>query len=324
MIKVNNISKEFKVPVNENGFIKKFKSLFVRKHTIKQALTDVSFNIDEGDIVGYVGPNGAGKSTTIKILSGILLPTSGNVSVAGIDPYKNRIQNAKNIGVVFGQRSQLYWDLPMRDSFLLHQKMYEIEENVYKSNVAMFTEILQMESFIDQPTRQLSLGQRMRANIALSLLHNPKIVYLDEPTIGLDIVVKKRIREFIVNINKEKNTTFILTTHDMDDIELVCKRLIMIDKGTLHYDGLLENFKNNFGSTYKITVTLNNSEVISHPLMTVKQIDEFTFDITCDKKSISVGDTVSFISSNHSVKDIKIQEGDLESILTDMYVHSNA
>jgi ABC-2 type transport system ATP-binding protein len=200
--------------------------------------------------------------------------------------------------------------------------MYEIEENVFKKNVNLFIEILQMEKFIDQPIRQLSLGQKMRANFALSFLHNPKIVYLDEPTIGLDIVAKNRIREFIVEINRQWNTTIILTTHDMDDIEQICSRLILINDGLIFYDGKLSSFKDEYGDTYKIIIQLGKNEKIEHPLMTVKQIDEYTYDIFCNKKQITLADAVSFLTKFYNVKDIKIQERDIESILRDLYENS--
>jgi ABC-2 type transport system ATP-binding protein len=221
--------------------------------------------------------------------------------------------------VVFGQRSQLYWDLPMKDTFLLHKRMYDIPDQVFKRNVGQFTEILQMGSFADQPIRQLSLGQKMRTNIALSLLHDPAIVYLDEPTIGLDIVAKKAIREFILEINKEKGTTFILTTHDMDDIEEVCKRLIMINYGRVFYDGPLEVFKNEYGNAYLIVVQLGSSTAIEHPCMAVETQDSFTCKVSCNKKDISVAEAVSYLTSRYDVRDIRIQERDVETILRELY-----
>jgi ABC-2 type transport system ATP-binding protein len=319
MIDVDGVSKDFKVFVNRDGLVNRAKSLFVREYTVKHAVDKVSFHIDPGELVGYVGPNGAGKSTTIKMLAGILTPTSGSIRVDGIVPYENRIQNALKIGVVFGQRSQLYWDLPMKDTFLLHQRMYEIPEAVFKRNVGLFTEVLRMEGFADQPIRQLSLGQKMRANIALSLLHDPAIVYLDEPTIGLDIVAKKAIREFIRAINREKGTTFIITTHDMDDIEEMCDRLIMINYGRVFYNGALRDFKNEYGNRYRIVVQLGNSAVIEHPRMGVESEDSFTYKVSCNKKEISVAEAVSYLTSRYDVRDIRIQESDVEIILRELY-----
>jgi ABC-2 type transport system ATP-binding protein len=224
--------------------------------------------------------------------------------------------------VVFGQRSQLYWDLAMKDTFLLHKKMYEIDDTVFKHNTGQFIEILQMENFVDQPVRQLSLGQKMRANIALSLLHNPNIVYLDEPTIGLDIVAKNRIREFILEVNRQGHTTFMLTTHDMDDIERVCGRLIMINNGRVFYDGALSDFKNEFGDAFRIVVQLANGVKIDHPSKAAEAQDEYTYTISCNKKQISVAGAVSYLTSNYDVRDIRIQESDVESILRDLYERS--
>jgi ABC-2 type transport system ATP-binding protein len=245
-IEVKNVSKDFKISKRDKGFRNSVKALFHPEYQIKKAVNNVSFDIDKGELVGYIGPNGAGKSTTIKMLSGILLPTSGTVTVDGRFPYENRQDNAMRIGVVFGQRSQLFWDLPMEETFDLYRKMYRVEETRFKRNVDFYVELLGMQDFLRTPVRQLSLGQKMRANISLALLHDPDIVYLDEPTIGLDVVAKDRIRHFVKEINKEKDTTIILTTHDMDDIEQICKRLIMIDMGQVIYDGLLDDFKQKY------------------------------------------------------------------------------
>lgn len=321
MIDVMDVCRDFKVYKNSKGVKAKLRSAFIRDYEIMHAVDHVSFHIDEGEIVGYVGPNGAGKSTTIKMLSGILSPTSGEIVVDGIHPHIQRIQNARNIGVVFGQRSQLYWDLPMRDSFQLHQKMYNIDKDTFRRNTALFIDILQMESFVNQPVRQLSLGQKMRANIAISLLHSPKIVYLDEPTIGLDILAKARIRDFILEINKTMRTTFILTTHDMDDIEQVCGRLIMINHGKVMYDGSLKNFKDEFGDQYVLSVVVDNTVELNHPGIVVQKGAGDTINLVCNKQLISVADAVSLVTTRCHVRDIKIIESDVESILKDMYGH---
>ncbi|MDR2537667.1 MAG: ATP-binding cassette domain-containing protein [Treponema sp.] len=322
MIEATNLTKDFKIPIVKDGFMNKVKSLFARDYIIKHAVDNISFHIDEGELVGYVGPNGAGKSTTIKMLSGILSPTSGSILVDGIIPYENRTANAMKIGVVFGQRSQLYWDLPMKDTFLLHKKMYEIEDGKFKRNVKLFIDIMQMEKFVDQPIRQLSLGQKMRANIALSLLHEPKIVYLDEPTIGLDIVAKNRIRECIREINRQSHTTFILTSHDMDDIEQVCNRLIMINHGVICYNGALSDFTNEFGDSYRIVARLGSASVVEHACMTVEVHDEFVYTISCKKTLVPVAEAVSWLTSHYDVREISIQESDVESILRDLYERS--
>lgn len=320
MIDVRNVSKDFKVFKRPDGFWGSVKSMFHREYSIKNAVRDVSFKIDSGEIVGYVGPNGAGKSTTIKMLSGILNPTRGEIVVDNIVPYKNRRENAKKIGVVFGQRSQLYWDLPVRDSFTLHKEMYDISHNVYTKNVSLFTELLQMSDFIDQPVRQLSLGQKMRANIAISLLHNPKLVYLDEPTVGLDIVAKAAIREFIQQINMEKGTTFIITTHDMNDIEQTCQRLILIDKGELRYDGALDKFKNEYGNKYMISFSLRSDVKVEHPLLDITCGSTGQIILNGDKSIVPIADAVNFLTHNYEVVDIEIRDSNIESILKEMYI----
>jgi ABC-2 type transport system ATP-binding protein len=254
LIELKNISKSFKVFRRSPGFTKAFKSLFKREYDLVRALEDVSFKIDEGEMVAYIGPNGAGKSTTIKIMSGILNPDSGSCIINGKVPWKNRIDYVKDIGVVFGQRSQLWWDVPVADSFELLKDIYKIPYNHYKSNKDMLTELLKLEDIIKTPTRQLSLGQRMRCEIAASLLHSPKILFLDEPTIGLDAVSKIAVRDFIKTINKEKKTTVILTTHDTQDIEALCKRMILIGKGKVLLDGNFEELKHKFSEGGELNI----------------------------------------------------------------------
>ena len=251
---MENVNKAFKIVKTKPGLWGSIQSLFHREYIIKQAVEDISFQIEKGEVVGYIGPNGAGKSTTIKMLSGVLTPDSGSIHTGDLVPYENRKANARQIGVVFGQRSQLYWDLPVSDTFDLYQKLYDIPMDVYKKNKALFTELLEMEDFLPQPVRQLSLGQKMKANLALAMLHNPPILYLDEPTIGLDVMTKQRLRSCINQINKECGTTVILTTHDMRDIEEVCQRIILIDKGKKLYDGKLTEFKKLYaqGGCYKL------------------------------------------------------------------------
>ena len=245
IIEVKELSKVFKIKKREPGFVGALKGLFSNVYEEKKAVDNISFNIDEGEIVGYIGPNGAGKSTTIKILVGILTPTFGQVEVKGIIPYNNRQENARNIGVVFGQRTQLWWDIPVSETLDLLRHMYKVPLDVYKKNLELFTDILGIDKFIHTPVRQLSLGQRMRADICAALLHNPPIVYLDEPTIGLDVVVKENIRTFIKEINRQRKTTVLLTTHDVSDIEKLCSRVMVIDKGQIMYDGSLELLKEN-------------------------------------------------------------------------------
>lgn len=244
---MKNICKTFKVARREPGLRRAFTSFFKREYKIIKALDNVSFSINEGEMVGYIGPNGAGKSTTIKIMSGILNPDSGECHINGKIPWKNRIDYVKDIGVVFGQRSQLWWDVPVADSFELLKDIYKIPSQKYKANMDMLVQLLDIGDIIKIPTRQLSLGQRMRCEIAASLLHSPKILFLDEPTIGLDAVSKIAVRDFIKNINKENKTTIILTTHDMQDIEALTKRIILIGKGRVLLDGELDVLKEKFG-----------------------------------------------------------------------------
>lgn len=244
MIKMKNICKTYKVAKRNAGFKESARSFFRRKYENVTALDNVSFTINDGETVGYIGPNGAGKSTTIKILSGILTPDSGECTVDGRIPWKNRIAHVSQIGVVFGQRSQLWWDVPVIDSFELLKDIYSIPESTYKSNKDELTELLDLSEIIRTPVRQLSLGQRMRCELAASLLHSPKILFLDEPTIGLDAVSKIAVREFIVKLNETRQTTVILTTHDMQDIEAITKRIILIGRGKILLDGSVDDIKN--------------------------------------------------------------------------------
>lgn len=258
LIEFENVSREFKIASIEKGVAGTIKSLFNREYIIKKAVDDISFHIESGEVVGYIGANGAGKSTTIKLLSGILYPTEGQVRVDGISPYVKRRQNASQIGVVFGQRSQLFWDLPFVDTLNLYKKMYNIPDDIYEKNYHYYVELLDMQEFIRQPARQLSLGQKMKANIMVSMLHDPKILYLDEPTIGLDVVTKRKLRACIKEINQSKKTTIILTTHDMNDIEAVCNRLILIDKGKKLFDGSMDMFRKTYAVGLEFVLEFSN------------------------------------------------------------------
>jgi ABC-2 type transport system ATP-binding protein len=246
LIKLEGISKSYKVAKRASGLRQAAKALFYREHTIIPALSEITFSIEPGEIVGYIGPNGAGKSTTIKVMSGILVPDSGNCTIMGFNPWRDRVQFVENIGVVFGQRSQLWWDVPVIDSFELLRDIYKVPQEEYENNLELLIEALELQEIVNSPVRQLSLGQRMRCEIAASLLHSPKILFLDEPTIGLDAVSKIAVRQFIKKINQERGVTVILTTHDMSDIEALAERVILIGKGKLLYDGKLKELRSQF------------------------------------------------------------------------------
>lgn len=259
MITMDNVCKSYRVAKRNAGFSEAVKALFHREYDVIRALDHVSFTIDDGEMVGYIGPNGAGKSSTIKILSGILRPDAGTVRVDGRDPSKDRVAHVRQIGVVFGQRSQLWWDVPVIDSFELLKDIYEIPDEIYQENKEELTELLDLSELLRSPTRQLSLGQRMRCEIAASLLHGPKLLFLDEPTIGLDAVSKLKVREFIRKRNELHGTTVILTTHDMQDIEALSKRIILIGKGRILMDGTPADLKNGGGNIDEAVAELYRS-----------------------------------------------------------------
>jgi ABC-2 type transport system ATP-binding protein len=246
MIDVEHLSKQFVVR----------RGRFRRERVIVEAVKDISFHVERGELLGYLGPNGAGKSTTIKMLTGILVPSSGRVSVAGLDPSKRRIELAKRIGAMFGQRVQLWWDLPLIDSFELLRHIYKVPADRYRTSLARFREVLDLDPFLQTPVRQLSLGQRIRGELTASMLHEPELLFLDEPTIGLDVVAKQRVRDFLIEINRERGVTVLLTTHDLGDIERLCKRLLVIDHGSLIWDGQIEDLKQRYGAERLLIVDL--------------------------------------------------------------------
>lgn len=329
MIKVENVSKEFKKTVKESGLKGSVRSLFKRKHEILKAVDDISFNVPEGEVLGFIGANGAGKSTTIKMLTGILTPTKGNIEINGQIPYKNRKKYVKEIGVVFGQRTQLWWDLPLTETFMVLKEVYQVEDAIYRKRMDFFNEVLDLKDFIKSPVRTLSLGQRMRADLAASMLHNPKVLFLDEPTIGLDVVVKNNIRNAITKINQEEKTTVILTTHDLKDIESLCKRIVMIDKGKLIYDGSLLNMKNQFGKFREINLSLQNSDDINKfnfikdlklletdvQLKTTKEKTTVIFN----SQKISVSEMLTYILKTVNVADISVNDVNIEEMVRRMY-----
>lgn len=283
------------------------------------AVHDLTFSIDAGEMVGYIGPNGAGKSTTIKMLTGILVPTGGQVRVAGLDPSRDRVELARRIGVVFGQRSTLWWDLPLRDSFELLQKMYRISRARYRDNLERFVDLLDLGDQLDTPVRQLSLGQRMRGDITAALLHDPEVLYLDEPTIGLDVVSKGRLREFLRALNDERGTTLVLTTHDLQDIEALCDRVIVIDHGTSVYDGSLTGLHAEGGSSRTLVVDLvDEAPPILVPGATVRRVDgpRQWLSFPADASAAPI---VAAVAASYDVADLSIQEPDIEDVIRELY-----
>lgn len=279
IITLKNVSKEFKVLNRHEGLKGSIKDLFSRDYKIVKAVNDISMEIMPGEICGYLGPNGAGKSTTIKMMTGVLEPTRGEIVVNGRIPYKDRTENAQNIGVVFGQRSQLWWSLPLIESFKLLKDIYQIEDKQYKDMMELYESLVDIKSLYTKPVRQMSLGQRTLSDILAAFLHNPGVVFLDEPTIGLDVSMKSKIRDLIKALNQEKNTTVILTTHDMGDVDALCKRIVIIDKGIMLYDNSIENLKSFFGAyrTMSLRFTKNASELTEEALK--KQADELSMDL---------------------------------------------
>ncbi|MEH7299537.1 MULTISPECIES: ABC transporter ATP-binding protein [Neobacillus] len=320
MIRLEGISKSYKVAQRTSGVREAAKALFYRKHTIVEALKDISFSINPGEIVGYIGPNGAGKSTTIKIMSGILVPDTGSCSIMGYTPWKDRVQYVKNIGVVFGQRSQLWWDVPVLDSFELLKDIYKIPPQEYNTTIDLLIETLELQTIVQSPVRQLSLGQRMRCEIAASLIHNPKILFLDEPTIGLDAVSKIAVRQFIKTINKEKGVTVILTTHDMNDIEALADRVILIGKGSLLYDGNLNELRNQFGTHKTITADYekNPKQIQIRGTSTLSWSPERVV-LSVDTEAIKTSDVITQLSKQVELQDVTIETQPIEDIIVQLY-----
>lgn len=320
LIEVNNISKSFKINKRRGGVPGMLANMFVPRYEVRQAVKDVSFSIEKGEMVGFIGPNGAGKSTTIKMLSGILYPDCGEICVDGKIPYKQRKEYVGNIGVVFGQKSQLQWDLPVIDSLELLKAIYRIPDEIYRKNIDRFVQMLDMGSFLQQPVRQLSLGQRMRADIVAALIHSPKIVFFDEPTIGVDVVGKETIRNFIRELNKEDEVTMLFTTHDMQDIEKVCERLIVIDKGEKVYDGALVGIRERYGTTRQLDVEFSDIEEV-WPIENVEivELDGRKKRFVFENQRVAINDLMNFLLQNYHVKDISISEPEIESIIRKIY-----
>ena len=303
-IVMNDVVKEFKVLNRHEGLKGSLRDLFSRDYKTVTAVDHISINIRPGEIVGYLGPNGAGKSTTIKMMSGVLEPTSGEILVNGVVPYKNRTRNAENIGVVFGQRSQLWWSLPLIESFKLLKEIYMIPTNDYERMLELYRELADIEQLLHKPVRQMSLGQRTLSDILAAFLHNPKIVFLDEPTIGLDVSMKAKIRELIKGLNKEKNTTVILTTHDMGDVDALCQRIIIIDHGSMIYDNDIEHLKHYFGSYRTLKLNL---------------VGAGWQEIVVDESKTDVMSVISEYQKKGGVKDIQLEDISTEEVIKKIY-----
>ena len=319
-IEVRDICKTFKVSKRRAGVTGMVANLFAPKFEKKAAVKAVSFDIEQGEMVGFIGPNGAGKSTTIKMLSGILHPDSGSINVGGYVPYKQRKNYVGRIGVVFGQKSQLQWDLPVIDSFELLKAIYSVPDDVYRRNLSRFTDMLDMSGFIDQPVRQLSLGQRMRADIVAALLHSPEIVFFDEPTIGVDVVGKETIRSFIRELNQQDNVTMIFTTHDMQDIEKTCKRLIIIDEGAKVYDGTLSGIREKYGTSRQLDVEFGGREEIADIAnVEIVELEHNKKRFIFESRDVHINELMNHLLSNYNIRDIYISEPEIESIIRKIY-----
>ena len=332
MIQVKNLEKHFKKTIKQPGLMGSVKSLFRPQTEIVRAVDDISFHVDKGEILGFIGPNGAGKSTVIKILTGILTPTGGSCMINGQDPRKNRKRYVKEIGVVFGQRTQLWWDLPLGETYTVLKEIYEIDDARYKKQMAFLDDVLELQSFIKTPVRTLSLGQRMRADIAASLLHNPKVLFLDEPTIGLDVVVKDNIRKAITYINREEGTTVILTTHDLDDISTLCKRIVMIDHGKKVYDGSLYDLKQKYGQMRELNFEVIDKASLSSLAyetafadcgledgdLSVKAEGKI-FAVHFNTDKIPVEKMLNYTLGKTHVKDVNLKDADIEEIIRRLY-----
>lgn len=324
IIQANSVSKTYRQHKRFSGVRGAVKTLFTREFTEVRAVENISFSIQEGEAVGYLGPNGAGKSTMIKMMCGILVPTSGDIAVLGRVPHENRKMNAKDIGLVFGQRSQLWWDLPVIDSFKLHKQIYQIDDGTYRRNMDEFCTLLDLTDFLDRAVRQLSLGQRMRCEMVMALLHEPKILFLDEPTIGLDVVAKDKVRKFLTKVNKTRGVTIILTTHDMQDIETICPRLIMVDTGQLLFDGPVPDLRAALGAPRQLRLEFSEDpgpiELTSTNLISDEGARK-TFSI---QEGTSLIDAIALVPSGLGLRDAAIEEPSIEDVIRSFYQNQSS
>ncbi|HSH04630.1 MAG TPA: ATP-binding cassette domain-containing protein [Anaerolineae bacterium] len=320
IITVKNLHKHFHVRTQIHGRFASLRTFFSRQYNLVKAVDDISFTINRGELVGYLGPNGAGKSTTIKMLTGLLVPTSGALQVNNFVPWQNRQQYVARIGAVFGQRTTLWWDLPVQHSLSLLQHIYQIPDDQYHHNLNTFTQLLELSPFLDTPVRSLSLGQRMRADLCAALLHNPDILFLDEPTIGLDVVAKERIRAFIKHINQERQTSIILTTHDMEDVQMLCQRVMIIDHGQLLYDGDLDTLQSQFGRARQLivdfaqpypNVPIDGAQLLSY------HDNRATYQF--DRQHLTASDLIGRLSAQYQLRDLTVREPHIETTIRRIY-----
>lgn len=319
-IVVSHLVKHFHIAVRQPGLWGAVSGLFHRRHRTVQALNDVSFSVEPGELIGYIGPNGAGKSTTVKILSGILVPDAGDVKVLGMTPWKNRIETVRQIGVVFGQRTQLWWDLPVIESFDLLRDIYSVSTIEHQRTRERLIELLNLSHLVHTPVRQLSLGERMRCDLAAALLHHPKILYLDEPTIGLDAISKLAVRDIIRRLNKDLGVTILLTTHDMDDIEALCQRVIVLDGGRVFLDGSLSQLRNRVSSERRLIIDLESEhDTITNPYVETIRQEGHRVWLRFDPTQIAVAALIAHITADHAIRDLYVENPPIEEIIAKLY-----
>jgi ABC-2 type transport system ATP-binding protein len=320
LINVENLTKTFTSYERGNTFKEAVKSLFVRKTKVVHALKGISFNIEKGELVGFLGPNGAGKSTTLKVLTGILFPTDGKVDIMGYTPWKDRKKYVAHIGAVFGQKSQLLWDIPPLDAFNLNKAIYSIPDSVFNKKLNYMVELLSLQDLIKKPTRLLSLGERMKCEFIMAMLHNPGIVFLDEPTIGLDVIAKDKIREFILEMNKQ-GVTFILTTHDLGDVERLAGRVIVINHGETVFDNSIDALKSHLGTKKVVSITTHGQlPLLEMPGVSVKnKLSEYNVELELDVSIMELNRFIDYINKNSKLSDMTLQELPIEEVIKDLY-----
>jgi ABC-2 type transport system ATP-binding protein len=320
IITVEGLRKTFYVRKHHQGALSVLRNFLTRDARAIHAVDDVSFSVNKGEVIGYLGPNGAGKSTTIKMLTGLLVPSGGTLNVNGFVPWKSRQRYVSGIGAVFGQRTTLWWDLPVIESLQLLQYIYKVPEAIFKQNLAEFEKVLGLNEFISSPVRSLSLGQRMRADLCAALLHNPALLFLDEPTIGLDVVAKERIRQFIKHVNAARETTVLLTTHDLSDVQKLCQRVLIIDQGKLLFEGALDSLQNRFGGKWQLVVDFaepyQQVEVLGAEVV---RLEGSRATYAFDRTALSASDLISRISARYGIRDISVQEPDIEVTIRTIY-----